>query len=406
MLTNRSPAVQPTSQVLEYADAAGADLLRAYCLAVGACNLDAVLLEAGGAFEELPPHLLAELERVYKLRLAGAGAKPAGGPAAAGQGGAKSAASASAGGSGWQAQAGEVGATSAPAAAARPGSRLQPGLRPTAAAPWLGDAGLGLEEEEALLACGALPLASLAGADSGSSFLDRQEADAAAAAQRLLRTLHKKLQQIESLEARAAGGAALDPQQRAKVEARPVIQSAVAALGSGMAAEDVQAILRAAAGGREGEEDAAAGSSGSSKAAAAAAAASSGSSSSKPPKPKRGSSTAGEASAAPPGAAAEASEAFLGSSPPAASLVPAFGAAGSVAAAAEQLHTPSAEGEQPSMPGGGMRQVRSQVGFATGGLAAGQDEGPPSLARLSSGSRPKSAAKRKGELGRRESLFV
>ena len=62
---------------------AGASVLRAYCLAVAVCNLDAVLLEAGGAFEQLAPHLLEELEQVFKLRLAGGSAGIAAAAAAA-----------------------------------------------------------------------------------------------------------------------------------------------------------------------------------------------------------------------------------------------------------------------------------------------------------------------------------
>ena len=58
-------------QVLEYSDLAGAHVLRAYCISVAVCNLDAVLVEARGAFEELQPHLLAEIERVYKAQLRG-----------------------------------------------------------------------------------------------------------------------------------------------------------------------------------------------------------------------------------------------------------------------------------------------------------------------------------------------
>lgn len=53
-------------QVLEYADAAGAESLKAYCLAVAVCNLDAVLLEARAAFEELPGHVMSQLENGYK----------------------------------------------------------------------------------------------------------------------------------------------------------------------------------------------------------------------------------------------------------------------------------------------------------------------------------------------------
>lgn len=369
--------------MLEYADVAGAEVLRAYCLAVAVCNLDAVLLEAGGAFELLAPHLLAELERLYKLRLAGAGAGSGGD--GNGVAGGRLATVPEAGG-----------AVAGDEQAARPGSRLQPGRRPTAAAPWLGDTGL---EVEALPAGVALPLPP-----GASSFRDRSEADAEAATDRLLRTLHKKLQQIDHLAAKAAAGAPLDAQQRCKLEQKPVIQSAVAALGAGMALDDVQAILRAAAGREAGEEEmcapASSGKPAKSKAklslhkalpgepALAAAAAGAGSS-----------STAAAEAGLELGAA-EAVEALLGTSPPAASLVPVWGA-GSAAAAAEQPRTPAVPAEQATTPRG---QVRSLVGFASSAATDGVDAAaqrhqgsqPASVGRTLSG-RPKSAAKRKGE---------
>ena len=91
-----------------------------------------------------------------------------------------------------------------------------------------------------------------------------------------------------------------------------------------------------------------------------------------------------------------ASGTLLGSSPPTSSLVPAFGAAGSAAAAAEQPRTPAG-------------QMRSLVGFASSNATDGvgvepqqpspqqQQEQQPLLARPSSAVKPKSAAKRKGE---------
>lgn len=126
---------------------AGAYLLRAYCLAVVVCNLDAVLLEARGAFEELAPHLLAELEQLWKLRLAGGEQAPVAAGSAAGAARVAAAAlgeSGLVGGRGWAAEpAGpeeeELGEQAGMASAVRRmGSRLQPGARPTAAPRRLG----------------------------------------------------------------------------------------------------------------------------------------------------------------------------------------------------------------------------------------------------------------------------
>lgn len=407
-------------QVLEYADVAGAETLRAYCLAVAVCNLDAVLLEAGGAFEELAPHLLAEMERLFKLRLAGAG-PGSGGSAAAGVMRTLDAAleAVRAGGAGEPAGQDEhVGSGGDKAVLpAQPASRLQPGRRPTAAAPWLGDERL--ELEEGLVPGIALP-APLAA--EGSSFRDRGQADAEAAAQRLRRTLLKKLQQVEHLAARAAAGAPLDAQQRCKLEQRPVFVSALAALDGGMAVDNVQSILQAAtAGGEPDPELTASGSCGGNTAPGGAskgeAAAGFASGAAKQPKgkAKRKSTSpsdalAGDSAVSAHEALPEAGEAsvssLLGASPPASSLVPAFGYVGSAAAAAAPT-TPSAASEPSSSPA----QMRSLVGFAPGAstsddagaagpAATGQagDQQPPSLLRSAGSSgRPKSAVKRKGE---------
>lgn len=58
-----------------------------------------------------------------------------------------------------------------------------------------------------------------------------------------VRILKKKMQQIEALEGR---GTPLDPQQRAKVMAKPLLESALALLEAGTALGDVQALLAAA----------------------------------------------------------------------------------------------------------------------------------------------------------------
>ena len=58
-----------------------------------------------------------------------------------------------------------------------------------------------------------------------------------------VRILKKKMQQIEALEARAAP---LDPQQRSKVSAKPLLESALALLEAGAPLGEVQALLAAA----------------------------------------------------------------------------------------------------------------------------------------------------------------
>ena len=58
-----------------------------------------------------------------------------------------------------------------------------------------------------------------------------------------VRILKKKVQQIEALEARATP---LDPQQRSKVAARPLLEAALGLLEGGAPLGEVQALLAAA----------------------------------------------------------------------------------------------------------------------------------------------------------------
>jgi len=248
--------------VLEYADLAGASVLRSYCLAVAACNLDAVLIEARGAFEELPPHLVSALERVVKMewRRSSSWGSPhfAQQPTAATTG-APSELQRMPSSSHRQAIHAED--MSLLRRKAHCGSSLQPGLRPTTAVSRLGDLSDfdddedGSDLEDPSCDCvvngigyGAsssrqLPLRPF-GKEGG--FVDSMTAHAEQAARRLLRTLIKKLQQIEHLEQRSTLGASLDHQQAAKVGQRPVILSAMAALESGMPVEEVQVLIHAA----------------------------------------------------------------------------------------------------------------------------------------------------------------
>ncbi|KAL4535240.1 hypothetical protein Ndes2437A_g05967 [Nannochloris sp. 'desiccata'] len=235
-------------QILEYADLAGAEVLKSYCLAVAVCNLDAVLVEARGAFEELPPHLLAELERVFKgqqksNRIGGSGtADSIGGTVATfAVSSVRRALDIPENNSGEA-----IRAVDDASVLKMDGPRwhLQPGLRPTAARAALGDvddeSGVLNEDDAGLSGCGAFSPLPLRGE---SSFKDLNTAATEAAEHRLRRTLAKKMQQIENLEAKSA----LDPQQRAKVAQKPVVLSAVAALDAGTAPEEVQAMLQAAA---------------------------------------------------------------------------------------------------------------------------------------------------------------
>ena len=213
-------------EVLEYADLAGASVLRAYCIAVAVCNMDALMLEARPAFEALPLHLMAALERTYKTYLRGASAGKAAGRSLS-----------------FEQAAGAPAQPSSAAAVRRPsrGSPLQPGRRPSALPPALGDlSDVGDEGVNAGGEGGPGPAPTLLRPES--SFHDQAEH----AALRLRRSLAKKLEQIEQLELRAAAGAGLDPQQLAKVAQRPVVVSALAALDGGMPTEDVAALMQAA----------------------------------------------------------------------------------------------------------------------------------------------------------------
>lgn len=175
--------VEPRSTLalLEFADAAGAELLRQHCLAVAVANLDAVLLEAQYAFQALPRHLLAQLEELQRLQIPRAVAAPA----------------------------------------AQPGNEARESMPESPAA-------------------GLMQPSSFQGE---RSFRNQAEASEEAAMARQVRILNKKMQQIEALENR---GTPLDAQQRAKVAARPLLESALALLESGTPLSEVQALLAAA----------------------------------------------------------------------------------------------------------------------------------------------------------------
>ena len=271
-------------QVLEYADLAGADLLKAYCQMVAVCNLDAVLVEARGAFEELPYHLLADVERIFKSRFSikTFGAKEAfdldtidnekGGVTT-------EMLERSNIGSGGE---GEIHSSilfhSVEASSERyhPKSqetssglmtldqhqqsrhRLPPGevtahsVRPTAAQQCMGDfkhentGYINVVHRSAANEAAARGGKSRIRLTSKSSFKDLAAVHEEEAIHRLERSLMKKLQQIESLEEKLHNDVPLDVQQMTKISQRPIFMSALAALDDGMPPEEVQALLQAA----------------------------------------------------------------------------------------------------------------------------------------------------------------
>lgn len=213
--------VEPRSVcgVLQYADAAGATMLRHYCLAVAIANLDAVLLEARDSFEVLPEHLLAELEGLLHMRFE---LPP---PAQQQQ--------------------------SNDAEAAEPGAPHWYTRRPTAAVPPEDEGSTEQEGRRASLRSSPSKGAHLSGLPSGSaasfgserSFKSEADATKDAAAFRQVRHLRKKLQQIEALEVRASEGEALNPQQAAKVAQRPQVVAALAALAAGASVASLPGLL-------------------------------------------------------------------------------------------------------------------------------------------------------------------
>ncbi|KXZ47089.1 hypothetical protein GPECTOR_38g326 [Gonium pectorale] len=247
--------------LLEYADVAGAALLRCYCMAVAVANLDCALLEAPAGLTGLPPHLLAELEHLYRAALL---LPP---PQAAVPG--------SAAGSLRGSSAGGVGGGGADALEAFHRrrvivSRLQKGRRPTAPPKWLegaaaaermaphassrvaaaASAALGAIGHAALPGLQPLAVPALGvtmghgsgGGEEGAAGMGPDEEVA-----RLARNLQRKLQQIADLDAAQRGGRQLDSQQLAKLSQRGALQEALQALAAGASVEAVrQAIAHSA----------------------------------------------------------------------------------------------------------------------------------------------------------------
>ncbi|KAK9811637.1 hypothetical protein WJX72_007451 [[Myrmecia] bisecta] len=241
--------------ILEFADAAGAEMLRQHCMAVALSNLDAVLLEARGVLEQLPPHVLADLERLQKAHFV-VSAVPSAAAAPEAATALRQQLASSSTIEGAAASGGRATGSAAAAVAGRAARLLT--RRPTSAP----DA-TGADEEAApsgdahqrtqSAAQAALRAVALSTSSaprplkSERSFQDVKEASEAAAVGRQVRHIKKKLQQIHALQQRAAeGGPPLDAQQRAKVAQRGVLETALNMLDGGAAVEEAVAMLAAA----------------------------------------------------------------------------------------------------------------------------------------------------------------
>ncbi|KAA6425361.1 MAG: hypothetical protein FRX49_04854, partial [Trebouxia sp. A1-2] len=202
-------AVEPRTclQIMEYADACGAEVLKQFCLGIALSNLDTVLLEARGVLESIGPHLLAEMEDIQKAQFD-------------------------------------------PACPALPGpliSEAESALlsrRPTAAVS-AGDEGLALGEaggrRSSLVGQALVPSPSnvVSELHKERSFCNPEDTEEAAAIGRQIRNLKKKLQQIDALEARRQDSQ-LDPQQQAKLAQRAEVCAALQALQGGASLEEAQ----------------------------------------------------------------------------------------------------------------------------------------------------------------------
>lgn len=194
--------------VLEYADVAGTQQLKAYCLAVTSSNLDAVLTEVRPCLMSLSSQLLEELERLYKAQLSGSTAMP-------NQNLVQSCERSTHGDNRRDISEGGI---------------FSPGRRPTASS---------CEEGRVLQRESSQVTLSM----SSDGAFQTKNADET---HKLARSLHKKLQQIAHLEGKMASGAALDHQQQAKVASKPVYAAALISLEGGMLPADVLTVLRAA----------------------------------------------------------------------------------------------------------------------------------------------------------------
>ena len=192
-------------QVMQYAEAALADMLYKRCCCVAALNLDLVMTEHPQIFAELAMHIAEDVEHELKCIL------------------------------------------NTPIQADKSDDviLLTPilnGILPTRAEVELGDSPLIQQEEDRsdLTQAGQEHVTSVHADATSSADVSNEEE------RKSRRLILKKLQQIHTLEDKISQGEELDPQQKAKVSQKSVFLSALAALDGGVPHEQVNALLRAA----------------------------------------------------------------------------------------------------------------------------------------------------------------
>ena len=193
-------------QVMQYAEAALADMLYSRCCNVAALNLDLVMTEHPQIFAELAMHIAEDVEKELKCIL------------------------------------------NIPIQEDKNDDviLLTPilnGILPTRAEAELGDSSVVRHEEERkdLILEERREHVTSSHAEATSSAEDSNEEE-----RKLRRLILKKLQQIHTLEDKISLGEELDAQQKAKVSQKSVFLSALAALDGGVPHEQVNALLRAA----------------------------------------------------------------------------------------------------------------------------------------------------------------
>ena len=196
-------------QVMQYADAAGAELLCDHCSDVASLNLDAVISEHPNVLPELSPNLLELLELKYKSYTKMREILPS-----------------------------------------RPDiielTPLEGSLCPTQANVQLGDFDYHQEQRvpsetnDIAMIPQKIEDRSFTGASDGPEMEHSEEK------RKIRRMIFKKIQQVNQLEERRNSGEDLDAQQMTKINQKGVILSALAALDGGVPHEEVNALLRAA----------------------------------------------------------------------------------------------------------------------------------------------------------------
>lgn len=186
-------------QVMQYAEAAGAEMLYKRCCCVAALNLDIVITEHAHIFAEMAQNLLQDIENEISNIFGGVTAV--------------------------KKNANFV--FLAPVCE----SSLRVGC-PSRAEKELGDARTCEDDSYNVLECAAIN--------------DQEDLLASEEMRKLRRLILKKMQQINALEDKASKGEKLDFQQNAKIRQKGVVLSALAALDGGVPHEEVNALIRAA----------------------------------------------------------------------------------------------------------------------------------------------------------------